>query len=326
MSRLASAVGALGALLLVASGASAQSTPPDRWDRARDASAMHDERVLEEASDLLEDASTQPDPRQRQQAAGEARSLLEQIGGSKARDQRVRYLYGHALHVLDDDSSVIAALAPLMRTAFAHPVGIYVMFDLAVAYARVEKFREEIDVYNRLLEAVDRQGLRYTILANRGESRAKLDDFAGAVEDFRKVLDAQPTNSLARWGLVVTLDRWGDLASALQEGGFAWDLDQGDRSVLDKSGVFFVPSYDKWWHHALRQLSASQRVQGVEEKMAHLQAADRYYELYLASAPSVERWVPLAKARRKMIAGRLEALRKAAPKRKARRDGGDGPE
>lgn len=321
--------GALGAALLLAlapSLAGAQSVRPDRWNLARDPGAARVEKMIEQASDRLDDADSQRNHSLRQQAAAEARSLLEQLGGSRATEPRVRYLYGHSLHILDDDSGVIAALGPLLGVAFDHPLGVHVMFDLAVSYAKVERFREEIEVYDRLLTATDRAGLRNTILSNRGESRAKIDDFAGSVADFRKTIDSEPMNALARWGLAVTLDRWGDLSGAMIEGGFAWDLDHEGASMLDRSGVFFVPGYDKWWYHALRQLSAAQKTLAVAEKVAHLQAADRYYELYLAQAPSTERWVPLARARRQMVEARLVTLRKQLPKgAKGKKPGGEAP-
>lgn len=301
----------LGLFPAVASAAP-PATPPDHWDRARDPGAERAERALDDAEDKLAEAGTMPGSMLRQQFAAEARSLLEQLGGSRSRDERVRYLYGRALSALDDDSGVIAALEPLASAAFDHPLGIRVMFDLAVAYAKAERFRDEVRIYDGLLEAEDGQGFRSTILANRGESRAKLDDFAGAAEDFRQVIGSDPMNSLARWGLAVVLDRWGDLAGALREGGFAWDIDQGTPSILDRSGVFFVPLHDKWWYHGLRRLSAAHRATSPAERIGHLQAADRLYELYLAQAPSTDRWAPLARARRKQIEGQIAAAKKQA--------------
>lgn len=305
-------------LALGPSLALAQARPPDRWDQTRDPGAARSEKMLNEASDRLDEAAATRNTALRQQSASEARSLLERLGGSRSPDERVRYLYGSALHALDDDSGVIAALAPQVAAAFDHPLGIQVMFNLAVAYAKVERFRDEVDIYNRLLEADDRPGARSLILANRGESRAKFEDFAGSVEDFRKVIDLEPMNALARWGLAVTLDRWGDMSRALEEGTFAWDLDGGAASTLDRSGVFFVPGYEKWWYHAMRRLAAAQRASAPAEKLAHLQASDRFYELYLAQAPSSDRWAPLARARRKMIEARATALRKQIPREKGR--------
>jgi tetratricopeptide (TPR) repeat protein len=291
------------------------ANPPDRWDLIRDPSSARHERLLDEATEHLEEADSLRNPLLRQQAATEARALLEQLGGSRSPDQRVRYLLGHALHVLDDDSGVIAALGPLFTSAFDHPLGIQVMFDLAVAYAKAERFRDEVGVYDRLLDATDRPGLRSTILANRGESRAKLDDFPGAIDDFRKVIALDPMNALARWGLVVTLDRWGDQARATEEGGFAWDLDRGSASILDRAGVFFVPAHDRWWYHAVRRLGAAHRATSPEERLGQLRLADRHYEMYVASAPSTDRWVPLAQARRKQLAARIAAASKQAPSR-----------
>ncbi|MCS6898571.1 MAG: hypothetical protein RMJ98_01895 [Myxococcales bacterium] len=297
-------------LFVVLVSSLAWASPPDRWDLARSPGAERAERLLDEAEDKLAEAASMSNPLLRQQLATEARSLLDQLGGTRAQDLRARLLYGHALHLLDDDSAVIAALEPLVEVAFDHPLGIQVMFDLAVAYAKVERFRDEVRIYDRLLEAEDGPGLRSTVLANRGESRAKLDDFQGAVEDFRQVIGADPMNALARWGLAVVLDRWGNLSGALEEGGFAWDIDQGTLSILDRSGVFFVPAHDKWWYHGIRRLAAAHRATAASERLAHLRAADRFYEMYLAQAPSTDRWAPLARARRKQIEQRMIAVRK----------------
>lgn len=300
------------AFLLVTSSAAAE--PLDRWDLARHPGLEREERVLDEAADRLEDARATRSTMLRQQAASEARALLDRIGGAKAQDERARYLYGWALSVLSDDSGVIAALEPLRTQAFLHPMGIGVMFELAVAYAKVERFRDEIAIYNRLLEENDYPGSRHTILSNRGESRAKVGDFAGAVADFEQAIALKPDESLSRWGLVVVLDRWGDLSRALKEGGFAWDIDHGSHSRLDGPGVFFVPPQDKWWYHAVRRFSAAYRTSEPEERLGHLLAADRFYELYLAQAPSSDPWVSLARARRKMLAIRVEETRKQSKK------------
>jgi tetratricopeptide (TPR) repeat protein len=300
------------ALWLLATPSLAWAGPPDHWDLARSPGAERAERLTDEAEDKLAEAAATPSAMLRQQLAAEARSLLEQLGGDRARDLRARFLYGHALHSLDDDSAVIAALEPLVAVAFDHPVGIRVMFDLAVAYAKVERFRDEVRTYDRLLEAEDSPGLRSTVLSNRGESRAKLDDFPGAVADFRQVIAGDPMNVLARWGLAVVLDRWGDLSGALEEGGFAWDIDQHTPSMLDRAGVFFVPAHDKWWYHGVRRLSAAHRATSATERLGHLQAADRFYEMYLAQAPSTDRWVPLARSRRKRIEQQVLAARKQA--------------
>lgn len=284
--------------------------PMDRWDLARDPKLEQDERILDAAIDRIEEISQTRSSMVREQGAMEARSLLERLGGATSKQDRVRYYYGHTLSILNDDSGVISTLGPLVGRAFLDPIGVSVMFDLAVAYAKAEQFKKEIEVYDQLLEESDRAGLRLTVLSNRGESRAKVGDFAGAVADFEKVIALRPEEPLSRWGLAVVLDRWGDLSRAVREGGFAWDLDRGSRSRLDDSGVFFVPAQDRWWYYAIRHLSASYRVNSPEQRLSHLMLADRFYERYIAQSPSTDPWVPLAQARRKMLEARIDQARK----------------
>jgi tetratricopeptide (TPR) repeat protein len=290
--------------------------PPDHWERARDPAALARDTVLDEVADQLEEAQAKQSQLIRQEMARTSRAAIEKLGPAAAADPRARFLLGMALHLLDDDSAVIEVLAPAVKAFPDHPLVVRALFDLAVSYAKAERSRDEVEAYDRLLEREIDPGWRSTVLSNRAESRAKLGDAAGAIADYQESIQLASNAVLPRWGLAVMFDRQGDLARALEEGGFAWDLDHHDPSRLDHGGVFFVPSYDRWWYHGLRQLSASRRTENSEEKIQHLERAARFYELYASQAPSFERWVPLARSRVKLCEAQMARLKKLLPKPK----------
>lgn len=289
----------------------AAALPPDPWDSARDPAVAVIEQKLDEAAERLDEAAATRSEIVRRRIVVEARDLLESLG-RLTRPTRARLLLGRAYSMLDDDARVIATLAPALAADPDAPDAAQAFFELAVAYARADRPRDEIAAYDRLLERQHEPGWRHVPLSNRAESRAKIGDFVGAVADYRASIALAPDDALPRWGLAVALDRTGDLARALEEGGHALAVDAGSSSVLDRPGVFFVPAYERWWYHALRQLTAASRAQALDERSAHLETAARLWQLFVEQAPSSDRWVPLARARMKHCENQLARLRSRA--------------
>jgi tetratricopeptide (TPR) repeat protein len=300
------------AVVLVAGVAGA--APPDHWDRARSPSALAEAKIIDDVTDQLEQIQSTRDQNVLRGLVSESRAALDRLGPAAAATPRARFLQGLVLRLLGDDSGLIAVLAPVVKEFPEHPLVVRALFDLAVAYAKVDRPRDEVEAYDRLLELESDPGWRSTVLSNRAESRAKLGDTTGAIADYQASIQLASSAVLPRWGLAVIYDRQGDLARALEEGGFAWELDHSEPSRLDRDNVFFVPGYDRWWYHGLRQMAAARRAEGLDERLQRLERAARFYELYVSQAPSFERWVPLAKARVKLCEAQIARLRKQAPK------------
>jgi tetratricopeptide (TPR) repeat protein len=306
----------------------AQALPPDHWDMARSRDASRIERALDEAEEKLEQAGATRAIEVKRELAMEVRSSLEALLPVTS-DPRVALYLGHTLSLLDDDARVIRVLAPAIEAAPNHPAALQGLFNLAVAYARSDRPHDEIHAYDMLLERQSAPGWRNTILSNRAEAKAKLGLLDAAIVDYRAsiALSPGPDGVLARWGLAVTLDRAGDLSRALEEGGRAYDFDGGERSRLDERNVFFVPAYEKWWYHALRQMSGAKVAQRTDAKLLHYERAARLWELFLAQALSTDRWVPLARARLKLCEATVVKLRAQVAKeaRATARRGGPVP-
>jgi tetratricopeptide (TPR) repeat protein len=316
------ALSRIAAVVLFAVG-SAAADPLDHWDRARAPAADKIEQTLASAAALLEQADGTRNPDAKKDLQRSARSMLEAVGAESSPDVRLRFALGRAVHRLDDDTRTIEILEPALAMAPEHPQADDALLWLAVAYARSNRPADEIRAYDRLLP--NAQGnLRVLILSNRAESRLRLADFDGAISDYEEAIRLDPSGSAAFWGLSITLDRTGDLGRALVIAKEAHDLDRR-RNVpyFENPNVFFVPAYEIEWYRALDDaMMGAQTDRAPADRLESWLSAAARWEAFLAKATKDERWVPLAKARRKSAlaaAQRLEReVRKTPTPRKPR--------
>ena len=235
---------ALASLALVLAVTTAQGALAagrrDQWDVARAPDERKSEEAFQTARTILEQATVTRSPLMRHDFAATARSMLEELGAEKSSDPRLRFALGHALHWLDDDARVIAVLRPAVDEFATHPDVHVALFDLAVSYARTNRSRDEILMYDRALELEARPDVRHTILSNRAEAKLKIGLIDEAIEDYRTSIALFPDQPLPRWGLAVAWDRAGNFSEGLAPVGVG-----AKTGFIDREGrVVVEPLFD----------------------------------------------------------------------------------
>lgn len=299
--RLAPLALALAAGTLAAAPARAEL--PDAWALAREPRLLASQRAVDAAYEMALDAWARGarSPEGEQLFFG-VRSLLETAGAARHPDPALRFFYGEVLAALSDDGGTVAALEPALAAFPDHPDALEACYQLAIAYARLQRRDDEARAYERYLARQTLPHLRASALYNYGDALMSLGDLGRAVASYRSAVDLEPgqsrTGVLARWGLAVALDRQGDIAQALATAKEAVQLDAPGRSVLHDEGTFFVPKYDIFWYEALRDWALAELSAGdAGERRRHLELAAVRWQTYVASSPSADPWAALAQAR-----------------------------
>lgn len=286
----------------LAAGA-ARAELPDPWDRAREPRLLTTQRGIEAAYELALDAAALPGGRsERKQVLLGVRSMLEGAGAATHPDPALRFFYGNVLADLSDDAGTVAVLEPTVAAFPDHPDALGAYYQLAIAYARLQRREDEARAYERYLTRQTLSHLRSNALYNYGDALMSLGDLTRASALYRSAIELEPgqsrTGVLARWGLAVALDRTGDIAQALATAKEAVQLDASARSVLHDENTFFVPEYEIFWYEALRHWAlADLATNDASERRHNLEHASVSWQGYIASAPSTDPWVALAQAR-----------------------------
>lgn len=328
--------GALSLLLLSAISAVSLATgdasaDPSVWARARDPSLGRREDALKTADRLLHEHR---EIERKQRGAGdafrdnsrleEARAILEAAGAASSLDPLMRYRLAEVLSDLGAPEQASKHYEFALRSpSLSPPLRAYGLTGLAICYARQGRHEDEIKAYTEALPLEPLGPLRAMILANRAEAYMVLGDLPKSVEGYRASLasllpiEMFSVGVTTLWGLAVATDRSGDLESALSSIRLARAYDPIDRRI-NGPGWFYVPPYDDAWYAALGHWS---RARADTISMARAEAYSRAidaWQSYIDRAPETDRWLAIAKARRRAC----EAERDAAMRRDRR---GDGP-
>lgn len=288
---------------------------PDRWDRARDVEAERLTELADDVASRFDEATLRRNPLVQKNTAEELRAELEKAQARSSREPSLRFLLGRVLHMLGDDGQSIRVIREALEVAPTHRMAQQAMFDLAVSLARSDRSREEIDIWTDVLERDAEPGRRFNVLSNRAEAKAKLGDLQGALLDYDEVVRIAPQQPYPYFGYAVALDWSGDLSRAVQVAAQGVEIERQRRTLsLEGPGIFFVPAYTRWYFMAVRQAGVAQLAELPEDKASAWEAAGRYFELYVAAAPSFDRWARLAKARAKMAAAQAKRLHDEARK------------
>ncbi len=283
----------------------ARAEPPDAWAVAREPRLLESQRAVDDAYEMALDAAAVPGASRssegRQLFLG-VRALLEAAGAARHPDPALRFFYGEVLGALSDDAGVVAVLEPAVAAFPDHPEAIGAYYQLAIAYARLQRREDEARAYERNLARQTLPHLRASAFYNYGDALMSLGDLTRAIANYRNAIELEPgqsrTGVLARWGLAVALDRSGDVAQALATAKEAVQLDNTAHSVLRDEGTFFVPEYEIFWYEALRHWAMAELAAGdAGERRRHLELASVRWQTYVASAPSTDAWAALAQAR-----------------------------
>lgn len=301
---------ALLALALAAAPLDAARAAPTVWSRALDPAADERAALMAQADGLLlrYDRLRRSPLLERVEEIGplwlrEARALYERAGAVTSRAPSVRLRYADILERLGDVQGAAATLEGLLRLDPPAPFRADAWHALAVCYARLARYADEIKAYDEALALEPHTASRALLLANQAEAYMALGDITSAVEGYRAALATLGSLDMFRygvttlWGLAVALDRSGDLEGAIEHIRLARTYDRSDQQI-NGSGWFYVPAHDDAWYAALGHWAAARSAElGAARAEAYLQAVAAW-ESYIARAPGNDHWLPLAKVRR----------------------------
>ncbi|WP_437991724.1 tetratricopeptide repeat protein [Sorangium sp. So ce145] len=326
----------VAALLASTLAAGPLHAAPTVWSRALDPAAHEREELISQADALLAryDQLRRSPLLERVEEIGplwlrEARALYERAGAATSRTPSVRLRYADILEHLGDVQGAVATLEGLLRLQPPAPFRADAWHALAVCYARLGRYTDEIEAYDEALVLEPHAASRALLLANQAEAYMALGDITSAVEGYRASLSTLGSLDMVRygvttlWGLAVALDRSGDLEGGIENIRLARTYDRADQQI-NGAGWFYVPAHDEAWYAALGHWAAARSAElGAARAEAYLQAVAAW-DAYIARAPGNDHWLPLAKARRaqceresEQTLKTLKRLRKlAAPQRR----------
>lgn len=172
-----------------------------------------------------------------------------------------------AVSLCDDDPEVLflrarllydlgrwdEAVEDLTRAIEVDPDGTFsaeASFTAGVALTRLGRFEEASRAYREFLEESVWPRRRSIALTNLAETHMALEQLDVAHELFAEAIAADPTYTLAYFGLAIVLDRIGEQGQALDEmlHGLSTGLGFED---LNSDLVFYVPAWEIHYYRAL---------------------------------------------------------------------------
>ena len=246
---------------------------PNAWDIAKNPAIRDDYAVHVLARRLLlqADQALHPDLVIGMGEEGRADGLLSRAfillseaihSGSK--DPRLRFDLGEVFHLQKRE---LAAHDILQKTLAEFPEGDgahSAWLTFAFVCSMLDRPEEERAAYDHYLSDEANPLRRAVPLLNLAEANMRGHRLTEAIDGYREVeqLSATLANNntetgvLAVWGLAIALDREGDARGAAEQARIVSRMDpegpvSSRRPVLDSSGVYFVPAYEKFWYQAL---------------------------------------------------------------------------
>ena len=303
-------VGAAVVAALALARPGAGRADPSVWARARDPAMSARADVLARADALIKRA-TRGELGDRVAAdraedyLREARKILEEGGAEGSSGLVLRHRYGEVLYRLGDYERA-AAILESIRTCAPPPVRRQIAHSLALAYAHLDRHRDEIVAYTDELE-LEPHAPRAIILANRAEAYMALGDLPNAVDGYRQALTSltQPEmfeyGVTTLWGLAVASDRAGDPEEALGVIQMARSYDPFDRKISSPDSWFWNPPHEEFWYRALGNWSTARQTDQAAVRAEAYARAVALWDRYIAAAPPGDPWLPIAKVRRKQV-------------------------
>jgi len=228
----------------------------------------------------------------------------------------------------------VRVLRPAVDAYPDHSATVDALSTLAYAYAYLDRPIDEREIYRRYLPRVREDRSKLIALLNVAEAEMHLGNLADAVAAYRDAVafgmglameemgrTISTTTILARWGLVVALDRSGDPDAAAIELREVARLDREEKIIGDTKSVFFVPRYERCWYLAMSASHHARVATSRSEALLFWQRAELQWNEYVTQAAANDRYVPLARAhlaktrsilRRMELAPRQEAGREHA--------------
>lgn len=309
LARLVGAVVVAAATLYAPPSAAA----PTLWARALDPKAAERADLIAQADSILirdelerraklRDLIDERDEGRSPLRLLEARALYELAGAATMRDPAVRLRYALLLQDLGEIKGATSHFEALLRSEPPAPIRADAWQQLAICYARLGRYPEEIKAYGEALALEPHAQMRALLFANRAEGHMVLGDLPAAIDGYRAALAALGSLDMFRygvttlWGLAVALDRSGDLDGAIEHIQLARTYDRSDRQI-NGPGWFYVPEYDEDWYAALGYWAAARSAELGAVRADSYHKAITAWESYIARAPATDLWLPMAKAR-----------------------------
>jgi tetratricopeptide (TPR) repeat protein len=306
---------ALAASVAAAASVAGADTAPTPWDRAKDARIGEDWELHVKVAEWLAIQGLE-EPAKLQAA----KSWLEEAHAETSHDVRLRFDLGEVYERLKHDERAVEVLAPALALAPDHPAAADAWIELAYAYARLDRSREEMDAYDAFLaRATDVRG-RATAMLNRAEASMRLGNLDDAVIGYREtILVAESISGLeslfkddvlARWGLAVALDRSGDPTGSAKEAALAAQLDPASHGpwpvgsiIGDPVNVFFVPDYERAYYIGLGLAEHAKQAKDRRTESLLWAKTASVWQAYVRGAEGwnqshkdrPDRWLPLAR-------------------------------
>jgi tetratricopeptide (TPR) repeat protein len=326
---------ALALVLFLAPSALADSAP-NRWDIAKSPQLAKEWEVHRDVMGLLALAEAEhlKPSSQEDRYLFRARAMLEEVGAATSNDVRLRFDYGvclHQLHSYARSAEVLKdalAIAPTHTAAIGGVNAAWLVYAFANAY--LENSLEERHGYEMFLTYATEGTRRLVPMLNLAETEMRLGNMSESVQGYRDVLQLAAslprseaiveTERLATWGLAVSLDRAGDGGAAAKAAQQAVTIDpppistktysmraaRTTTTILDETGVFFVPAYERKWYLALGETQLARGASDPRVALGHWRAVEQLWGDYVLGArgrTSGDRWLGSAEKR-------LEAAKK----------------
>lgn len=218
-------------------------------------------------------------------------------GAARSEDPQVLRLLGSMYASLRRCEQAEVLLRRSIALAPQDPASASAWFDVAICASLRGDRAAEAAGYERALAIVDDPRERAVLESNLAEAEMGLGDLPAGIAAAERSIAIRDDVPAAHWNLAILHDRADDGAAALAAARDAIALDP-DFRFLDGPGVFFEPSYERDWYHALGELALAERAKASAlERRGHLEAARQEYEAWLASASADDRWRAIAQAR-----------------------------
>ena len=193
--------------------------PPSVWEAAKDRAQKTDWKIHVDAQRKL---ST---PGQNETLEGlfvdSARILLEDVHAADREGTLLRYDLAEAYSKLHLPIRAAAVLEKAVKDDPDDPYADDARLQLALEYARLQRYRSERDTYLDYLRRKPQGAGAVNALLNLAESEMHLGNLRGAIAGYHRAQDAasegdhRETLLLAVWGLVVALDRFANRLAEL---------------------------------------------------------------------------------------------------------------
>jgi len=302
--------------VLVLAGATCPAradTPPSVWDKARDPAVSEHWDLHLRVQHLLsaphdDDSGTRLEwKRDAELHAEAALAMLEDMGAATSPDVRLRFDLGDVVYVLarhTERTDYYERAARTLEGALAlgsdAEGSTQALDELANCYARLERSRDELEAWRRLVPRVLDPRTRALDMYNMAEAEMRLGRVDDALATMREVLQAcgelpntSSTYVLTLWDVAVALDRSGDPNGALQTAAKAAQqtavdsngyLTTGRGLLKHDDGVYYVPSYERDWYLALGSEAIARQDTDPREALSYFTEAEAEWDRYIHGA------------------------------------------